>query len=435
MEMSSPDNGSPACNRKRGPRPETVEKYREAVELYGSTALSSREICTRCGVSLKGFQCHIGRYHRHLVLARYGINRSPEEAADIRLGQLRGQLPATRAKYREAIEACDSMDYIELNVSQIAREFGLDGTNLGRQLRTHYPGVIERREKVRERLGISDNLPRGTRRFCNEQYAGAVELLRSDRYITVQEAAERCNVSYSGLEQHLLFYHKELVGKRIRIRRQAVRQQRKGKITGRGTPHAPKPETVALYAEALHLYRTTPMSARRIAAETKVSRKGFYEYLQKWHMDLVCQRKGIPYEEGRPVDWSKVRKYNPATKAKYATAIDRLKESDLPTAKVAAEFGLHPECFRQYLKEHEPELYADLGMARTESGRMVSRKSMEKYAEAVRLYGTTAESLKSLARRFGLNDCSLGQFIRRHFPELTEQHRKLVRQENSGTGI
>lgn len=435
MEMSSLDNGSPACNRKRGPRPETVEKYREAVELYGSTALSSREICVRCGVSLKGFQCHIGRYHRHLVLARYGINRSPEEAADIRLGQLRGQLPATRAKYREAIEACDSMDYIELNVSQIAREFGLDGTNLGRQLRTHYPGVIERREKLREWLGIGDNLPRGTRRFCNEQYAGAVELLCSDRYITVQEAAERCNVSYSGLEQHLLFYHKELVGKRIRIREQAVRQQRKGKITGRGTLHAPKPETVALYAEALHLYRTTPMSARRIAADMKVSRKGFYEYLQKWHMDLVCRRKGIPYEEGRPVDWSKVRKYNPATKAKYAAAIDRLKESGLPTAKVAAEFGLHPECFRQYLKEHEPELYADLGMARTESGRMVSRKSMEKYAEAVRLYGTTAESLKSLARRFGLNDCSLGQFIRRHFPELTEQHQKLVQQENSGTGI
>ena len=102
------------------------------------------------------------------------------------------------------------------------------------------------------------------------------------------------------------------------------------------------------------------MSARRIAAETKVSRKGFYEYLQTWHMDLVCRRKGIPYEEGRHVDWSKVRKYNPAAKAKYAAAIDRLKESGLPTAKVAAEFGLHPECFRQYLKEHEPELYANL---------------------------------------------------------------------------
>lgn len=380
METSCPENGFSVCNRKRGPRPETAEKYREAVELYGSTALSSREICVRCGVPLAGFQCHIGRYHRHLMLGRNGIKCSPEEADSIKISQRRGQRPATRAKYKEAIEACDSMDYIEFNVSQIAREFGLDGTNLARQLHTHYPEMLEFRERERQRLGLADNLPRG---FCNEQYAEAVELLRSDRYITVQEAAGRCNVSYSGLEQHLVFYHKELVGKRIRIREQAVRQQCKGEITGRGTLHAPKPETVALYAEALRLYRTTPMSARKIAAETKVSRKGFYEYLQKWHMDLACRRKGIPYEEGRTVDWSKVRKYNPATKAKYAEAIDRLKESGLPTAKVAAEFGLHPDCFRQYLKEHEPELHVRLGRVKTDKGGTMVHRSMEKYKEAV----------------------------------------------------
>ena len=56
------------------------------------------------------------------------------------------------------------------------------------------------------------------------------------------------------------------------------------------------------------------------------------------------------------MDWSSVRKYNPATAAKYADAIARLKEGGLTTAKVAAEFGLQPECFRQYLKAHEPEL-------------------------------------------------------------------------------
>lgn len=433
--MNAPDNAHKETGSPQVSKPKAEEKYREAIELYRTTPLSCAKICRTCKVTVSGFQRYLSLYHRDLLLARYDITCSKEEARNIKLGQLRGQLPATRAKYKEAIEACDSMDYIELNVSQIAREFGLDGTNLGRQLRMHYPEVIEWREKVRERLGISDNLPRGTRRFCTEQYAGAVELLRSDRYITVQEAAERCNVSYSGLEQHLLFYHKELVGKRIRIRRQAVRQQRKGEITGRGTVHAPLPETVEKYAEALCLYRTTPMSARKIAAVTKVPRKGFYEYLRKWHMDLVCQRKGIPYEEGRPVDWSKVRKYNPATKAKYAAAIDSLKESGLPTAKVAAEFGLHPECFRQYLKEREPELHARLGMVKTDKGGAMAHHSMEKYAEAVRLYGTTAESLKSLARRFGLNDCSLGQFIRKHFPKLTEQHRKLVQREKGGAGM
>lgn len=409
--------------------PETEEKYRQAIELYRSTGLSCAEISRTCGVSVSGFQRYLSLYHRDLQLARHDIPCSKEEARHIKFNQLRGQLPATRAKYKEAVEACGSMEYIESNVSQIARHFGLDGTNLGRQLRTHYPGVIEWREKVRKRLGISDNLPRGTRSFCKEQYAEAVKLLRGNSYITVQEAADSCGVSYSGLEQHLLFYHKDLVKKRISIREKAVNRKRKGEITGRGTVHAPSPVTVEKYAEAVRLYSTTPMSILQIAKKTGVSKQWLHEYLHTWHLDLVCQRKNIPYEEGRPIDWSKTRKYNPATKAKYAEAINRLKGSGLPTAKVAAEFGLHPECFRQYLKEHEPELHARQGMIKTNNGGTVSRRSMERYAEAIHLYGTTTESLKSLARRFGLNDCSLGQFIRRHFPELTGQHQKLVEQQ------
>ena len=126
------------------------------------------------------------------------------------------------------------------------------------------------------------------------------------------------------------------------------------------------------------------------------------------------------------MDFSKARKYHPATKAKYAKAIRKLKKSGLPTAAVAAEFGLQPEAFRGYLKEHEPELYARQGMAKTAGGGVMSRRSMEKYREAIRLYSTTTEGLKSLARRFGLNDCSLRGFIKRHFPEAIAQHNRLV---------
>lgn len=412
------------CNRAKSPKPETVAKYRPAYELYTATDLSIAEICRQCGISISGFSRYIGIYHRHLMLERNGIKCSREEADGIKMNQRRGQRPETHAKYKEAIAACDSMDYIEYNVSEIAREFGLTGTNLGRQLRTHYPEVLEFRERARQRLGLDDGLPRGTRPWCKEQYAEAVELLQADRYITVQEAAERCNVSYSGLEQHLIFYHKELVENRIKIRKQALKQQRKGKITGRGTLHTPAPEIVEKYAEALRLYRTTPISARKIAKQTGVSIKGFYEYLQTWHKDLVCERKGIPYEEGKPVEWSSVRRYNPATTAKYADAITRLKEGGLATAKVASEFGLHPECFRQYLKEHEPQLHASLGMKKTDNGGVMAPHSMEKYKEALNLYETTSESLKSIARRFGLNDCSLGQFIKRHFPELIERRKQ-----------
>lgn len=422
--MNIPDNRDSPCNRSRGIRPETEEKYRQAIELYRSTRLSCAEICRISKVTVSGFQRYLSLYHRHLLLARYDITCDKEEACHIKLSQLRGQLPATRAKYKDAIEACGSLDYIECNVSQIARRFGLSGTNLGRQLRTHYPEVLEFRERARQRLGLDDGLPRGTRPWCKEQYAEAVGLLQADRYVTMQEAAERCNVSYSGLEQHLIFYHKELVGNRIKIREQATKQQHKGKITGRGTLHAPTPETIEKYTEALHLYRTTPMSARKIAKRTGVSIRGFYDYLQTWHKDLVCERKGIPYEEGKPVDWSSVRKYNPDTAAKYADAIARLKEGGLTMAKVAAEFGLHPECLRQYLKEHEPQLHASLGMKKTDNGGVMAPHSMEKYKEALNLYETTSESLKSIARRFGLNDCSLGQFIKRHFPELIERRKQ-----------
>lgn len=397
--------------------------------MYASTDLTCVEISRRCEVSLSGFKGYICKYHRHLMLARNGIRCDPERAAGIGMDQRRGQKPSTHAKYKEAIAACDSMDYIGYNVSQIAREFGLSGTDLGRQLRTHYPEVLEFREQARQRLGLNDNLPRGARPRSKERYAGAVELLRGDRYLTVQEVAERCKVSYTGLEQHLIFYHKELIDNRIKIRKQAVGQQRKGRITGRGSLHAPQPAVVEKYAEALHLYRTTPLSARKIARQTGLPIKGFYRYLQTWHMDLVCARRNTPYEEGQSVDWSQVRKYNPATKAKYADAIARLKESDLTTAAVAAEFGLQPECFRQYLKEHEPELYARQGMVKTTNGRMMSGGSMAKYGEAVRLYGTTSESLRSLARRFGLNDCLLGRFIKRHFPEAIEEHRRAVERE------
>lgn len=412
----------------KGCRPETEAKYRTARELYASTNLSMAEISRQCEVSLMGFSRYINTYYRHLMLERNGIKCSPEEARGIKMSQRRGQRLGSREKYGKAIAACDNMEYIEYNVSQIAREFGLSGTDLGRQLRTHYPEILESRERTRQRLGLDDGLPRGTRPWCREQYAAAVELLRADRYITVQEAAGRCNVSYTGLEQHLIFDHKELVDNRIRIRERAVGTQRKGEITGSGTLHVPSPEIVAKYADALHLYRTTPMSARKIAKKTGVSVRGFRDYLKKWHKDLVCKRKGVHYEEGMHVDWSSFRLYNQETAVKYADAIARLKEGGLTTAKVAAEFGLHPECFRQYLKEHEPELHDTLGMKKKDDGKLVSRKSLERYKEAMHAYETTAESIKSIARRFGLNDCSLGQFIRRQFPEMVAKHKELVQQ-------
>lgn len=129
----APDNEHNENNRFRGIKPETEEKYRQAMELYRSTRLSCAEISRICKVTVSGFQCYLSLYHRDLLLARYNITCGKKEGSRIKLGPLCGQLSATHVKYKDVIEACESPDYIKYNVSQIAREFGLEGTNLGRR--------------------------------------------------------------------------------------------------------------------------------------------------------------------------------------------------------------------------------------------------------------------------------------------------------------
>lgn len=68
-------------------------------------------------------------------------------------------------------------------------------------------------------------------------------------------------------------------------------------------------------------------------------------------------------------------------------------------------------------------------MTRTPEGKLVSAQSLEKYAEAISAYESTAEPLKSIARRFGLKYNSLGGFIRRNRPDAITSHNLLVEEE------
>lgn len=181
----------------------------------------------------------------------------------------------------------------------------------------------------------------------------------------------------------------------------------------RGLPDGSSPAHVLLSqgfaADALRFARACQDT------EKKRSRHG--------HREDVFARRGAEYREGASL--SDTKPYRKSAAAKYAEAIERLREEkERPTSEIAAEFGLHPEVFRQYLKEHEPELYARQGMMRASNGRSVSRRSMEKYAEAIRLYETTTEDLKSIAGRLGLTYNSLGGFLRRNFPELIRRRRR-----------
>lgn len=289
---SDPSVRKRACNRFREEQKRlAAEKYREAVELYASTALTVQEISRRTGVSAPGLSAYIRRYRRDLLLKRHGVDAAESSPAGkgIRLrSNGPGQSLPAHAKYRDAVAACLDEAHIGLSVSEIAREFGLSATGLGNQLRAHYPEVSRLRERERARRGMGDNLPRGPRSYSMEQYSSAVDLLRA-RDVTVPEAARLCGVSLGGLRQHLSFYHKDVLSERAERRKERKRPVRgvEGAAPGTSVPSygTPSAATEARYRDALDLYRTTRLPLQAIAERTGVNVNSFRGYLRRWHPD------------------------------------------------------------------------------------------------------------------------------------------------------
>lgn len=407
-------------------------KYEKAVAIYADTDMPMKDIAKECGVTVGGLGSYLRRYWRELVLRRHQIHADGKKAEDIKIMEAGKQSIHAHAKYKDAVAACDSLEYIDLNVSQVARKFGTDGTALANFMRIHYPETLVWREKVRRRLGINDNIWHGARPECTKQYAEAVEMYR-DTEMTMMEVAAACNVSPSGFSQHLRFYHKEILEQKKQIREtaKAKRQQVLGELTGNGRVYRPSPATKQRYAQALELYRNTTLTMKEIVLRTGVPAEGFRFYLHKWHKDLVIERLGISSNVSGHTDLRKARKRMKTVAAKYEEAIKSLRMTPRPVAEVAAEFGLHPEVFRDYLHKHEPELARQQGMMKTANGKIVSRRSEEKYAEAVRLYGTTTETLKSIAARLGLTYNSVGGYIRRNYPEVMALHQNLLKTQSA----
>lgn len=99
---------------------------------------------------------------------------------------------------------------IEYNISQIARIFNVDSLSLLSQLRRHYPEIVPQRERERERMGISANLQYGARKKTTETYNRAIEVLLSSE-MTIEEVADECHVSHTGLREYILAYHPEVI--------------------------------------------------------------------------------------------------------------------------------------------------------------------------------------------------------------------------------
>ena len=126
-------------------------RYETAVSLYADTDASVREIAATCGESEHALRAYLRRYWRELMLRRYGIETEGKDAQEVSFYTADGQSCLAHRKYKEAVQACDSIRYIDLNVSQVARKFGVNATALANFMRVHYSEVLKRREEWRKR--------------------------------------------------------------------------------------------------------------------------------------------------------------------------------------------------------------------------------------------------------------------------------------------
>ena len=100
--------------RNSGVNTSAEQKYSEAVSLYSSSDLSIKSICERTGVGFGAFSAYLSRYHRELIIKRHNLT----EYFNVKLRGHRGQTTAAHYKYKDAIAACDNIEYIEYNISQ-----------------------------------------------------------------------------------------------------------------------------------------------------------------------------------------------------------------------------------------------------------------------------------------------------------------------------
>ena len=131
-----------------------------------------------------------------------------------------------------------------------------------------------------------------------------MELLRTTE-LTVSEVAERCGVSFTGLRQHVCFYHKDLQQVRSEMRERAKTQKRKGRVTGSGRRHEPKPGSRERYREAVWMYAQSALTIREIADMTGVNRSSLCSYLRVWCREETFARRGAEYHEGANLSQTK----------------------------------------------------------------------------------------------------------------------------------
>lgn len=345
-----------------------------------------------------------------------------------------GQHPETEALYHDAIQACRSLDALELTISEIARKYQLKPECLRNQLKRHFPEILPRREQVRDMLGYSRPGNRGLKKATIEKYAAAVHMLR-DANITVRDAAQRCEVSYQGLQQHLLFYHKDIASSRMLYRADALLEAvpfslRKGAPSSNGGIRSPKPETVSYFAPAVKMYLETDLPLTHIASQCGVNAHAFSSYLKRWYPEDVKRRKLA--REAALAAKKKERSHRPdrsgvvRARQRYTPAIALLQEGKT-ISQAAKELAVPIWDLSAWLKRNQPEILqqTNAGMFVLPSGQKTLRRTYQRFLPVAE-YMTThpSKSTKELSAKFNIPLSSLTKYISTYFPEQWGRHLK-----------
>lgn len=343
-----------------------------------------------------------------------------------------GQHPETEARYRDAILACQSIGSLELTVTQIAREYEVKPECLRNQLKRHYPEVLFRREQMRDLLGYSRPGNRGLKKSTVEKYAAAVQMLR-DSGVTVRQAASKCDVSYQGLQQHLLFFHKDIAESRMLYRTDALLKpvlssQRKGSPSSIGGKRMPKPETASHFAPSVKLYLETDLTVTQIAARSGVNAHTLSCYLKRWYPQDVERRR-----VEREAKWAakkEERAIRPnlscaaVARQRYTPAIALLQEG-MTMSQAAKQLGVEIWDLSAWFRRNHPEILEQTrsGMFVLPSGQKTLRRTYDRFLPIAEYISShPSKSTKEVAAKFNVPVSSLVKYLSTYFPDVWERH-------------
>lgn len=335
--------------------------------------------------------------------------------------------PAAMLKYAEAVRIYSESD---APLSDIARQCGLTPGGLSNYISRHHRDMLLKKYGIKA-LDCALRIKKRTGQSIHTHYKYKEAILAcSDvAYIeyNISQIAEMFGLDPAALASQLRFHYPEVIPERERVRREQGLAD--------NIPRGARPCCVEAYADAVAMYRDTDLTVRAVADACDVSAGGLAQHLQFYCKPVVREkaaRRDASAANAKARRRSMLsaggRRRSPKPKAaeKYAAAIASLRESPRPVAEVAAEFGLHPDVFREYLQRHEPALAASRGMEHRADGKLVKRSSEEKYAEAIKEYAVSADTLKDIAKRHGLVYGSLSAYVRRNCLAAQESHKKIV---------